>query len=120
MRRTGNLPSVPATGKVASGGAGITTFSFEDRVEGRPKGPAAPISPVVLRNARRPFMTVSLRRVYLVSSKTPNESGRIGGRRWPGALTPSNIAIGRKILWVLKSIAMVRAYFFVGTFSTTL
>src|SRR5579864_5476273 len=58
-------------------------------------------------------------RNYLLTSRMPNVFGFIGGSSSPFGIADSKSAIGRKMLCVLKSIAIVRAYFFVGTFSTT-
>src|SRR3981081_2894827 len=57
-------------------------------------------------------------RDYLPTTSMANVPGFILPRRSPGA-GGSNSAIGRKILCVFRSKPMVRAAFFVATFSTT-
>lgn len=48
---------------------------------------------------------------YLLTIRTPKEFFFIGGLFAPSGVIASNSAIGRKIFCVLKSIAIVRAYF---------
>src|SRR5204863_8429901 len=56
--------------------------------------------------------------LYRVTISTTNESGFIFGRFSPAG-GGSKSAAGKKILCVFKSSAIVRALFFVGTFSST-
>jgi hypothetical protein len=57
---------------------------------------------------------------YWLTSRTLKVPFFIGGLLAPSGVIASKSAIGRKIFCVSKSIAIVRAYFLVGTFSTTL
>src|SRR2546421_9836287 len=83
----------------------------------QPKEPEESETNVSAGEGVTPFLP-PLCELYLETTRRTKEPGFILPRRSPGA-GGSKSAAGRKMLWVFWSRPMVRADFFVATFSTT-